>query len=143
MSVVDRELRHNVRRSLFESVGELADLDFQRATWLDPEMQNPHYGYVEFVQCFYDIAAGSYDASDPASNNAPLRRWVGKDVLTQAEMDVIWPLHLALRAYQPRDYYDHKTILDDLTWHSVSLTASCAKDGLERFSIILGHIRTS
>lgn len=132
---VDHELRHNVRRSLFTSVSELADLEFQRATWLDPEMQNPHYGYVEFVECFYDLAAGSYDADDPASDKAPLRHWVGSGVLTQAEMDVIWPLHLALRVYRPQDCYDHNAILDDPAWQSVSLAASNAKDGLARIGL--------
>ncbi|HVM37266.1 MAG TPA: hypothetical protein VM265_02590 [Sphingomicrobium sp.] len=93
----DQELRTNVRRNLFGSVAELADIEHQRATWLDPEMQNPHYGFVEFFERFYDFAGGNYDALDPETDDAPLRWQVDDGMLSEPERDAIWPLHVALR----------------------------------------------
>ena len=51
---IDHETRLRLRLNLFGSVGELSDLEHQNATWLDPEMQNPHFTFVEFFECFYD-----------------------------------------------------------------------------------------
>ncbi|HEX4693319.1 hypothetical protein [Sphingomonas sp.] len=130
MTAADQELQRNIRAGLFGSIAELADIDYQRATWLDPEMQNPHYGYVEFVECFYDSSGGSYDETDPTAVHAPLRHWIETKVLSQVEADSIWPLHLALKACRPKDPYALDVILDDAAWQVVVATAYKAKEGL-------------
>ncbi|SHN54164.1 hypothetical protein [Erythrobacter sanguineus] len=46
------------RIAILRTLAALGDFELQRVTLLDPEMQNPHFTYVEFVECFYDIGAG-------------------------------------------------------------------------------------
>ena len=127
----DAVRRRNIRVGLFGSVGELADIHHQRATWLDPEMQNPHYSFVEFFECFYDVAGGSYDATSPDAEDAPFAYLVSGGDISCAERDALWPLHEALRGYcEPSDAYDHEAILDDPTWHDVCRVASEVRSNL-------------
>ncbi|MBS0478773.1 MAG: hypothetical protein JSR79_05680 [Proteobacteria bacterium] len=93
-------------------------------------MQNPHYSYIEFVECFYDSAGGSYWEIDPAANNAPLKWLVDSKILSRAEANIVWPLHIALKQYRPGDAYAFDVILDDRAWQVVVAAASLAKEGL-------------
>jgi hypothetical protein len=126
------ELRQNSRRRLFNSVGELSDLEHQRATWLDREMQNPHYSYAEFFESFYDVAGGEYEARDRNAQDAPLNWLIEQGILSEGERDAIWPVHEALRDYvlPIGDYYDHEAILRDPAWHDVCRIAASARDEL-------------
>ena len=129
-SKADRQAR---RECIFGSVSELSDLSFQRATWLDPEMQNPHYSFVEFFESFYDIAAGSYDSAHKDAPDAPFSLDADQGVLTLAERDAVWQVHLALKAYEEPggDAYDHAGILSDPAWHAVVEVASEAVAALK------------
>ena len=126
----DDELRRHLRSQLFSSVAELADLEFQRATWLDPDIQNPHYSFVEFVECFYDVAAGTYTADDRDAKNAPLSHLLDNGHISQAERDAIWPLHVALRRYVSPDCHNHEAILRDPKWLDVCAVARQARSAL-------------
>lgn len=110
---------------MFGSVAELGDLAHQRATWLDPEMQNPHFSYVEFVECFYDACGGLDAGLVKDAPDAPFSRLVREGILSSEERDLLWEVHLALAAYQePDGHYNHAAILDDPAWHSVVAVAS-------------------
>jgi len=43
------------RRQWFGSVYEIADIDYQRRTWLTPPTSSPHWSYVEFCCSYPDI----------------------------------------------------------------------------------------
>lgn len=122
----------NWRNLIFSSVAELGDLDYQRATWLDPEMQNPHFTFVEFFECFYDAAGGSYDAKEYDADDAPFTHKVGAGILSETERDLVWPVHLALSSYSTNDDYDHAAILSDPSWQNVVETASVATERLRK-----------
>jgi hypothetical protein len=48
------ELRKHWRPAWLSSIQEFADLDTQRAKWLDPENTNPHWSFREFMCCYFD-----------------------------------------------------------------------------------------
>jgi hypothetical protein len=105
----------------------LGNIAFQRATWLDPEMQNPHYSYVEFCECFYDVASGGYHSKDREAPDAPFLRQLSTGLITRNERDTLWEVHLALEGYkEPNGHYDHAAILKDPAWHAVVEIASNA-----------------
>jgi len=116
---------------IFGSVAELGDIGYQKATWLDPEMQNPHFTFVEFFECFYDAGAGDYDAFDPNLASAPFKTHVDQGHISEEERDIVWQVHLALKDYQePGDAYDHASILADPKWLEVVSTARGAIEQL-------------
>lgn len=128
--MVKQEARKNIRVAIFGCVAELGDIGYQKATWLDPEMQNPHFTFVEFFECFYDVSAGEYEAIDPNLARAPLKTHVDQGHISAEERDIIWQVHLALKDYQePGDAYDHASILADPKWLEV---ASIARNATEQ-----------
>tara|TARA_R110002033_G_scaffold9072_2_gene30945 strand:+ start:569 stop:1012 length:444 start_codon:yes stop_codon:yes gene_type:complete len=116
---------------IFGSVAELGDIGYQKATWLDPEMQNPHFTFGEFFECFYDAGAGDYEAIDPNSARAPFKTHVDQGHISAEERDIVWRVHLALKDYQePGDAYDHASILADPKWLEVVSIARKATEQL-------------
>jgi hypothetical protein len=86
-------------------IQELADLDVQRATWLNPSppVWNPHYSYVEYLITYMDYA----DWSDR----------VAEGLLSEEEAAIIAELDKKVRNYNALNGdYDHEAILDDPKW---------------------------
>ena len=124
--------RQSCRATIFGCVSELSDLAFQRATWLDPEMQNPHYSFIEFFETFYGVNGGSYDSNDKNAPDAPFSRRVREGILSPVERDEVWKVHMALKCYEgPSDHYDHEDILSDPAWHAVVDVAALAVESLK------------
>lgn len=124
---MDSDVIKNIRQDIYAAIGELSDLDFQRLTWLDENITIPHYSYIEFVECFYDIASGDYDEADPKQRNAPFAYLFAEGGLTAEEFEAIWNVHLALIHDEQLDDYDHKSILKTQSWLAVVETAQTAK----------------
>ncbi len=120
------------RISIFQTLAALGDLEFQRATWLDPEMQNPHFTYVEFTECFYDLAAGDWRVLEKIAPDAPFTWLFGAGRIDEAERDLLWGVHLALSADKQPDGYDHEAILASPSWREVVRVASNAVALLKR-----------
>lgn len=118
------------RCSILETVAALGDIEFQRATWLDPEMQNPHFTYVEFVECFYDTCGGDWRIQDRDGDAAPFAYLFRAGVITREERDLFWEVHLALTEDKQFDDYDHEAILVSPSWLKVVETAARAVDAL-------------
>ncbi len=122
--VADRasaEQRMLWRKNWLSSIAEFADLDMQRATWLNPKNINPHYSFVEYICSYFDrVAEKGYDAP------------VAAGYLSEQEAAVVADLHALLDAYKPPngDDYDHDAILQDETWHEVAATAKVARGRL-------------
>lgn len=124
---MDDALIKGTRHAIYSSIGDLSDLDFQRLTWLDDHITNPHYSYVEFVECFYDVAAGNYYVADPKEDKAPFAYLLGEGGLAAGEFEAIWNVHLALMHDEQPDDYDHKSILKTQSWLAVVEAAQTAR----------------
>lgn len=123
----DAELRVNWRANWLSAIQQLADVDMQRATWLNPRSGNPHFSFVEYVECYFgDLLLGEQDGSYAAR--------VEQGLLSAAEATVVSEFHSALDRYEPPngDDYDHQAILDDPAWHGVVEAAKEAQHRLAR-----------
>ena len=97
----------NLRRWWFGSVYEIADIEYQRRTWLTPPTRSPHWSYVEFC-CSYPDADQLQFARDHGH-------------LSAKEFELLAALHHALIPHKaPRgNDYDNRAVLEDPAWHAV------------------------
>src|SRR5262249_4963104 len=93
------------RRQWFGSVYEIADIDYQRRTWLTPPDSSPHWSYVEFC-CSYP---------DPDQ----LRELLDRGHLGPKEFELLTELHEAIASHKAMDDHDNRAILEDPSWHAV------------------------
>ena len=111
------ELIADLRDWWFDSVREIADLDFQRRTWLNPPTPSPHWSFVEFRECFPKA-----DQLDDAKR---------RGFLSAEEHAIMMDVHnaLSLQSYKPPGgkEYDHEAILADPAWHAVAAKADAAR----------------
>jgi hypothetical protein len=133
------ELRANWRADWLSSIQELADLEMQRATWLNPHNDNLHYSFVEYVGVYFD------DLLLGAANGGYAAR-IAEGLLSDEEAAAASTLHALLDRYEaPIDDYDHRAILEDPAWHRVVGAAREAQASLstivvqpeERASLLL------
>ncbi len=99
----------NLRRQWFGSVYEIADMEYQRRTWLTPPNSSPHWSYVEFC-CSYPDANQLQSARDHG-------------YLSAKEFELLTALDEALISHRATDDYDNRAILEDPAWHAVVATA--------------------
>jgi len=101
------ELRASWRARWLAAIREIADLREQRATWLNPEAENPHYTFIECMCCYFDELRLNRDESYWAR--------VEEGLLTIDEVAAVKPLHSMLSAYSAPtgDDCDHQAILSD------------------------------
>lgn len=118
------ELRANWRHNWLSSIQELADLEMQRATWLNPHNGNPHYSFVEYIEVYFDdLLLGNVDGGYAAR--------VEEGLLSDEEAAAAAGLHAILVRYEsPTDDYDHSAILEDPAWHRVVGAAREAQTSL-------------
>jgi hypothetical protein len=95
----------NLRRQWFGSVYEIADMEYQRRTWLTPPNSSPHWSYVEFC-CSYPDANQLQSARDHG-------------YLSAKEFELLTTLDEALISHRATDDYDNRAILEDSAWHAV------------------------
>jgi hypothetical protein len=97
----------NLRRQWFGSVYEIADIEYQRRTWLTPPNSSLHWSYVEFC-CSY-----------PDANQLQFARDSGQ--LSAKEFELLDALHGALVSHKAPggNDYDHRAVLKDPAWHAV------------------------
>ena len=115
---VDRRIVDQLRTGWFGSVSEIADIELQRRTWLDPANQNPHWSYIEFVCSYPD-----YDQLYQAHREG----W-----LSAQELKILEDLHRKLDAHSAPggNEYDNAAVLADPEWHVVVAAAERAKQQL-------------
>jgi hypothetical protein len=106
----------NLRRQWFGSVYEVADLDYQRRTWLTPPTSSPHWSYVEFC-CSY-----------PQVDQLQFGRDHGH--LSSKEFDLLSIVCEAIISYRAADDYDNAAILEDPGWHAVVEKAETVRQQL-------------
>jgi hypothetical protein len=107
------------RQNWLCSLLSLADIDLQRERWLNKEITNPQWSYVEFM-CFY---FGDCNLRDYG-------RYLEANFVSQAEFDSVKDFHEALRSYEePTHVYDHEAILNDPKWQEITAKG---RDSLQR-----------
>jgi hypothetical protein len=122
----DVDLRARWRARWLASIREISDVREQRATWLNPENDNPHFSFVECLCSYFDALglddpAGRYEAR------------VDQGMVTREEVNAVVALHAKLSDYSPpaADDYDHDAILRDPAWLAVVDEARWAVDRLK------------
>jgi len=111
----------NLRRQWFGSVYEIADIRYQRRTWLTPPTSSPHWSYVEFC-CSYPDADQLQFARDHGH-------------LSSKEFDLLSAVGEAIRSHRANDDYDNAAILEDPGWHSVVAKAEAVRQQLLAMTI--------
>jgi hypothetical protein len=121
MATPDDETRQIIRRNWFYALGEIADIELQRRTWLDlTNTDNPHWSYVEFIE--------SYPRDDELLDG------LEKGYLSPQEADIFADFRRIKAAYKPPSgkNWDHAAILNDPAWHRVVQAAQRAVQDLAR-----------
>jgi hypothetical protein len=103
------------RKGWFGSLHQIADLDYQQRTWLNPPNPSPHWsheGFREDVPNEHELDAG--------------RR---RGLLTEEEHAIMSSVYESVAAYEPPGgkEYDHEAILADPAWHAVVAKADAAR----------------
>jgi hypothetical protein len=106
----------NLRRWWFGSVYEIADIDYQRRTWLSPPNSSPHWSYVEFC-CSY-----------PGADQLQFARDRGH--LSSKEFELLSALGEAILSHKAKDDYDNRAILEDPSWLAVVAKAEITRQQL-------------
>ena len=128
---MDPEDKLRWRHNILGTVAALSDIDFQRATWLDPKMQNPAFTYVEFTNSFYDFCGGYWKVTEKDAEEAPFAGPLDEGVISELERDLFWDLHLALLRDEQPDDYDHEAILNSASWIEVVRVAGIVVEKLK------------
>jgi hypothetical protein len=121
-------LRGTWRAEWLRSIQELADLDMQRATWVNPANPNPHDSFVEYVECYFDDLGlteqdGGYSAR------------IAEGLLSPAEAAAVSEFHALFDHYEPPNGdSDAQAVLDDPAWQRV---VDAAKDAQHRLTRII------
>lgn len=117
----DNELRMNWRRNWLGSIQEFADIDEQRAKWLDYSNLNPHYSFVEYMCSYFnDLGLSDHDNS---------YAWaIESKLVSQAEAAAVAEFHQLADMYEcpNRDSTEHE-ILADPEWLKVVSAAQNAR----------------
>ncbi|WP_156382228.1 MULTISPECIES: hypothetical protein [unclassified Aureimonas] len=138
------ERRKQWRLLWLSSLSEIADIEMQKATWLNinPITWNPHYTFLEFIISYIEsieITFGVFeDRADYISQASPVLTYhVSNGLITNDELEAVGNLHAMICAYRPPndDYYDHEGIIDDCNWQAVVAAAATARSRL--MSLIL------
>lgn len=116
MTSISAEDVASLRRQWFHSVYEIADIDYQRRTWLRPPDSSPHWSYVEFC-CSYPDAEQLQFARD-------------RGHLSAKEFDLLSAINEALLSHKPKDDRDNNAILEDRSWHAVVAKAELIRQQL-------------
>ena len=104
------ELRRLWRLHWLYCLLSLADFDLQWERWLNKEITNPQWSYVEFMCTYFDDCR----TKDYAS-------LLEEGFVSRAEFDCIKDFHEALDSYKsPTNDYDHQAILDDPRWREIA-----------------------
>lgn len=106
----------SLRRQWFGSVYEIADIGYQRRTWLAPPTASPHWSYVEFCSSF------------PDADQLRFARDQGH--LSSTEFDLLFAVGEAILSHRANDDCDSVAILEDPSWHAVVAKADTVRQQL-------------
>jgi hypothetical protein len=118
------ELRRTWRLNWLGSIHDISSFELQTATWLDRNLTNPYWSYIEFVESYFDRFGETFE----------YKLALKCGLVTPEEVAIVKDLHGALRAHEAPngDQYDHVAILADPSWHRVVGLAEQARRALLR-----------
>ncbi|NVO30731.1 hypothetical protein [Hymenobacter lapidiphilus] len=110
------------RSMWLSSIAELTNLDLQIEKWLDASNANPHWGYVEFMCCYFDDVFQGRKYEDFLSDG-----WI-----SEAEYDCVKDWHELLDAHKApnNENYNDLAIVNDLEWRRIVAIGVIAKEQL-------------
>src|SRR5690242_4076682 len=93
------------------AISELTNLDLQLKMWLDENNANPHWGFVEFMCCYFDDVFCGETYQDFLRD-----KW-----LTEAEYSCVKQWHDELLNYHAPNAndYDDVAVLNDPKWRNI------------------------
>ena len=120
------------RLNWLRAISDAADVDMQRATWLNPENGNPHFSFTECVSCYFDdLRLGSgYNAA------------VNGGLVTEQEAVLASNFHTAFNRYvEVNSDQSDESVLADPKWLVVVREAAMLKRKLLDY-LLAGDERT-
>ena len=112
------------RERWLSCINELTSLDLQKKSWLDKTNTNPHWSFVEFMNCYFDDLA--------IDDNYKYQ--LDKGWVTKKEYEIIKSWHIALDKYNSpkNDNYDNEAILNDPKWMEILQIGLAIKNELTK-----------
>lgn len=125
----NRKVRYvEMRKEIFNSVSELADLGYQKRTWLDPDGATSRGEYFDFDQIFHIL----FDDTNGLAKNPSST--VGIYLYDQIEADafsiLISAIEVLLNRFGP--FGTVEQFLSAPEWSSVVLNAQVVLDAMKR-----------
>lgn len=119
------ELRRVWRLNWLSAIQEFCDLQGQLAAWLNPNAHNPHFTFIELIECYWDDLLLSED-----QGGYPAR--IAEGLLADHEAAAVAKFHELVATYDAPagDNFDHAAILDDPAWLNVVREAQIARERL-------------
>jgi hypothetical protein len=122
--MTDAELRRFWRQLWLTALQAFADSETQRSQWLDPDQCNPHFSFVECMNCYFEDVPC---LGQEEGYRTPLE--LGH--LSEAEAACVAEFHALAVAYEkPCDPWDAAGILADPAWQRLVLSAQRAQRAL-------------
>ena len=103
----ENEWKKTYRIMWLDSLDDLANLDLQKLRWLNPNLKNQAWTYVEFMSKYFDdcVLEDGYESK------------IHDGYITLEEYNCIKNFHEMLDEYTPpKGSYDHESILNDPQW---------------------------
>jgi len=119
------EIIARLRLLWLASIDEVASLELQRVSWLNFTNTNPHWSYIELVECYFEQFELGKGYGFAVENG----------IVSASEAAAAATFHTMFVAYEPPqgDNYNHEAILADPKWHAVS---SAAAEALENILLL-------
>lgn len=105
-----------LRRRWFNCVYQIADIELQRRTWLNPPNGSPLWSYVEFCEEYPQIELLEF-ARD-------------RGHLSAKEFELISSVRKVIDSHKATDDWDQAAILVDPSWHAVAAKADQVRQQL-------------
>jgi len=120
------DFRRTWRQNWLGCLRDFADAELQRRMWLDPQNQNPHWSYIEFMCSYFDdtLYGKGYDWA------------IGERLVTKEEVDAVAALHHLLATHEAPggDDYNNERVLNDPAWNQI---VEEAKRATEKLALLL------
>jgi hypothetical protein len=110
-----KAIRDHIRKSWFEAIQNISDLNVQKQKWVDSDNSNPYYSFVECMCMYFD---------DLGLSDQDYEQWIQQGIITETEYKLVKSFHEQLAVYKPpTNEWDHEAILRDPAWITITKLA--------------------
>ncbi len=123
--MTNEELRHRWRSRWLGAIQEFADFEMQQSAWLDPAQANPHFSFIECMNCYFDDLLLN-------ESDGGYKQRVNEGYVSADEAAIVSAFHALAEAYNsPKgDDYDNYAVLCDPDWLRIVVAAQAAQASL-------------